>query len=1345
MFKSSGVAIALAYGVVNILGVTLAACTEPTDVRTGEPNAAEDGKNCAFAAEGCPCVAGAESSCGIQQGEIDGTSTCVLGVRKCSGDGVFSSCAPVTPRVTRLVSRGLSLAGVPPTSSCGTPCDPRCIRYVDAPANLYDAGTLDDGGVTVRDGSVELSGVPNGVPVSCTLNVAPVTRVVPLFIQVTGITPASNPPTVSSFGAGALGNGIDFRAYRDCSGVQTPVTVLWRTDAEEESNLTADFGTTTTLNVVRPYARTIKLSAVSGVLATSILVGVTVKLPTARPSASDTATKATASSSFDSYTMRSSDFLMYPFENTVFPLELAPPTVQWKKGETTKRAARIKLKFTPTAASTATFEWEAIFQEPTKGRAISETDDATAFASDSTLPLAGCGKTDGTITGSESYSKTLGGTEACSTAVVNAKRLSATNFIPKEVWDALGQSSRPRFVAGTSTNTGTTTLELVRETSGGHDGRSINLKFADAALPASLFTTAYSKVLGVNRNVGGVVQIDDGYTDKPKVSKEVYLVKSDLRTGASNSNLFGYKGYGQCTTCHSISSDGHVFLSALDSGAPGQGIATISKSGVLATPSANVDVLLTPVRAGTHNATTHTMTYDRAYQRLASDSSVTFASQLVTTEGTESLQMSDETRPNGWAALTPKGHYFLTAVSPWGNTTGASGGEGLPGSCAATPGTDARTATGSWNDTNSNCTSARGVLYGRWGVAGRNRWDRTLMRLAKVCLDAAGENLAPSSCSGMNTQFQSPGTTNQGLGDVAMMTPVFSPDGTKFVYVTGDNYTDHATTTTYSATTGWRRGLAFFNVSLAANESTPPTFSSPTLAFSTYNSAERSWPGSATGATYPELMWPSFEPDSRSVLVQAVEANPGFAGSAFNVSDSSVAADNAYSGQDCLSVFTDLKNTRDARLFGFPLLDLNKSVNDVYSSLKSGAAGWCSNARDYSVDAKTAGWLDVRSGYGDFWRGFRWNAWGGVAPTLGARQFGKNRSSIRSVDLASTSTATDLTRTSRLTKMSDGHSGFTDDDGSAQAPSALSISAGGYRWVAHLSNRPYGNMANCGANIARECSSNLRYAARSYVWISAVDDTVSATTDRSHPGFFAPGQSISKDSEVSGTTVLGRVYYSCSGACFSYERPFLVRERCRDPLAYTAGGTAAASCQSDQECCTGGTCVLDTLGAGYCRAPKGGACVANNAPGCSVDNDCCPSGTGEIMACQAGTCKTASCAGSTFTPASFERDYQATCSTGSRVTWKTFSANVGNVGGSSIKVYIRSADTAAGLLTATEQLVDTYTTSGVSSSSLIPPLPGSAGHRVWTKVRLQLVPSTSGCESPAISQWGPQWTCTDSE
>ena len=35
----------------------------------------------------------------------------------------------------------------------------------------------------------------------------------------------------------------------------------------------------------------------------------------------------------------------------------------------------------PTAASAATFEWETIFKEPSKGRSLAETDDTAAFIS----------------------------------------------------------------------------------------------------------------------------------------------------------------------------------------------------------------------------------------------------------------------------------------------------------------------------------------------------------------------------------------------------------------------------------------------------------------------------------------------------------------------------------------------------------------------------------------------------------------------------------------------------------------------------------------------------------------------------------------------------------------------------------------------------------------------------------------------------------------------------------------------------------------------------------------------------------------------------------------------------
>ena len=170
--------------------------------------------------------------------------------------------------------------------------------------------------------------------------------------------------------------------------------------------------------------------------------------------------------------------------------------------------------------------------------------------------------------------------------------------------------------------------------------------------------------------------------------------------------------------------------------------------------------------------------------------------------------------------------------------------------------------------------------------------------------------------------------------------------------------------------------------------------------------------------------------------------------------------------------------------------------------------------------------------------------------------------------------------------------------------------AGGYRWVVYTSTRPYGNTINV-ASVQNNYSNTASYSQeynytqlQSQLWVSAVDDTTSAATDRSHPGFWLPNQAYNLNA-ASGTL---------------NERGFWVLDGCK-----SNGTSSASSCDVDEDCCGGlaspktALCRLDqpvvdppTRHCG--AAPAVGMCVANGGA-CSATSDCC---IGSL--CLAGTC-----------------------------------------------------------------------------------------------------------------------------
>jgi regulation of enolase protein 1 (concanavalin A-like superfamily) len=71
------------------------------------------------------------------------------------------------------------------------------------------------------------------------------------------------------------------------------------------------------------------------------------------------------------------------------------------------------------------------------------------------------------------------------------------------------------------------------------------------------------------------------------------------------------------------------------------------------------------------------------------------------------------------------------------------------------------------------------------------------------------------------------------------------------------------------------------------------------------------------------------------------------------------------------------------------------------------------------------------------------------------------------------------------------------DSNRSYQPSVLPASAGGYRWTVFTSDRQYGNIMNVPASNSTPTTQ---------LWVGALDDAVSGTTDRSHPPFWLPNQ-----------------------------------------------------------------------------------------------------------------------------------------------------------------------------------------------------------------------------------------------
>jgi hypothetical protein len=171
----------------------------------------------------------------------------------------------------------------------------------------------------------------------------------------------------------------------------------------------------------------------------------------------------------------------------------------------------------------------------------------------------------------------------------------------------------------------------------------------------------------------------------------------------------------------------------------------------------------------------------------------------------------------------------------------------------------------------------------------------------------------------------------------------------------------------------------------------------------------------------------------------------------------------------------------------------------------------------------------------------------------------------------------------------------TDDANKAFQPTVLPTAAGGYRWVVFASTRPYGNTQNL-PSWTTDCLA-------SQLWVAAIDDVVSGTSDRSHPAFWLPDQNHTD---------------SCSpSTSYTNERAYWVLDPCTPE-----GGT----CASTDECCQPPTassalsCSIAEIGPPVVRkcAPSQPPVCVKQGDVCTLNTDCCdfPSAL-----CIGGTCQ----------------------------------------------------------------------------------------------------------------------------
>jgi hypothetical protein len=288
---------------------------------------------CATPNEGCECDTPEESApCGLAERQVGDYVWCAEGTRVCDSEGTWGACLDTTT-VRRQLST-LKPQNLGDSQSCASenPCDPFCNDFTDDSTGLMDP----DGDVVVTpDGITLVQSVPPTTSGCTSLVITPD----PATITLTQLSPLG--PNTQQFSA---------TLQPPSCYVGTP-TVLWGLDRYD----VATIDNTGLVTVLSPIAGPITVSAYIGGLSDTARLNVRVNVVETTPGVPTAlATAPEAPGTADALS------LLYPYANTMFPLGLLPPLVQW---EATPAASAVKVTVRYPATGTPLFSWARVGPE----------------------------------------------------------------------------------------------------------------------------------------------------------------------------------------------------------------------------------------------------------------------------------------------------------------------------------------------------------------------------------------------------------------------------------------------------------------------------------------------------------------------------------------------------------------------------------------------------------------------------------------------------------------------------------------------------------------------------------------------------------------------------------------------------------------------------------------------------------------------------------------------------------------------------------------------------------------------------------------------------------------------
>jgi hypothetical protein len=342
-------------GIVVLSAVAMVACgcasgsnpAAPSGV-TGPQEAGVTVPQCgAIPATDCPCpTEGAQVGCGDVVMQSGNYVTCSEGTRTCSG-GTWSVCAGryITTQSLTVPIGGVQVQKFNVPIACmdagePNPCDPACTTFIDDPSGL-DAGA--DSGLTISEAGILLTGTPVPAAQCSGLAIAPTTAPAK-DLTITSISPTGAPsPSTVQFTASLTPAGC----YPG-----TP-SFIWSINQYD----LAQIDTTGLLSIVSPIAGPVTVSTYAGNLSAVVVSNVTVNVvdTSAAPKGTSNMQFGTTTGTVDTVKV------LYPYPQTVFPLGLPSPLIQWSDTGPSATAVKVTLRFPSTG--TPIFSWSEIVPE----------------------------------------------------------------------------------------------------------------------------------------------------------------------------------------------------------------------------------------------------------------------------------------------------------------------------------------------------------------------------------------------------------------------------------------------------------------------------------------------------------------------------------------------------------------------------------------------------------------------------------------------------------------------------------------------------------------------------------------------------------------------------------------------------------------------------------------------------------------------------------------------------------------------------------------------------------------------------------------------------------------------